>query len=257
MSGPRERVLLKSPAPGLLSDRRFERLVLLLGALAAFVPYLVINRVTADWPAHDLSTPLDRALPLLPAWESVYWAIYPLALLPAFYLKDAQLFRRSVAAFFLMQLISYPVFLVLPVGIERPEELLDVNRGFWEWGLALNYTLDAPRNLFPSLHVGNSFLTALEVRRADRGAGGSLLLLATGIAVSTLLVKQHHLADVVAGIALAISVYAIVFGPLRLEGRSRRELCYPRWALGAAAAVYGAVVLGMYLAWRAGWRPFG
>ena len=64
------------------------------------------------------------------------------------------------------------------------------------------YTVDPPANAFPSLHVTNSVICAGVVRRLWPRAGALAGALAAGVAISTLTLRQHWLADVVAGAIL-------------------------------------------------------
>ena len=77
--------------------------------------------------------------------------------------------------------------------------------------LALEYRADFGEgaNNMPSLHVTFAWLVVLACRRlGPRAAGAGLPLVATAISASTLLVKMHILADVVAGAALAPASWA-------------------------------------------------
>lgn len=231
-----------------------ERIGLVALALLVFAPYLLINQLTADWPARDLSTPLDHAIAFQPAWELIYVSIYFYVLIPVVYVRDAALFRRVVLAFCSMQLVCYAFFLSFPVGIERPE-LVDLRSNFLHWGLALNYVLDQPRNLFPSLHLANAFMISLLLYRVDRAIGRAALIWASLIGYSTLAAKHHLLGDVVAGIALALMVDRWLFAPATRAPLAADAL-YPRRNMGILLLAYPAGILLFYLLWRAGWQPF-
>lgn len=69
------------------------------------------------------------------------------------------------------------------------------------WLLSLQY-LDRPYNHLPSLHVTLSWL-AVHAAQGPRRSRVGLAVVASGISVSTLFVKQHFVVDVVAGYALA------------------------------------------------------
>ena len=81
---------------------------------------------------------------------------------------------------------------------ERP--YLEVS-SFHTWLLSLEY-MDKPYNHFPSLHVAFSWLAVHASQVSGRSRVG-LALLAVGISVATLFVKQHYIADVLYGFALA------------------------------------------------------
>jgi len=86
--------------------------------------------------------------------------------------------------------------------------------------LQLMYSVDARWNAFPSLHVANPWLVSLLALRERRVAPVSVTLLAVALAisVSTLLIRQHYLLDVLGGFALAVLVFS-VFDRLRISDR--------------------------------------
>ncbi len=246
-------LLLRSPWPRLVGDALFERAAMTLLAICAFLPYFAINHVTLNWPARDLGGPVDRLVPFGPAWELVYVSIYFYIFVVVAYLRDAPLFRRVVLSFCLIQFTCYAVFLAVPVGLQRPDTL-DLQHRFLEWGLALNYTLDQPRNLFPSLHLGNAFMVSLLIFRLQRRAGLWALAWATLIGYSTMAARHHFFADVVAGIVVALVADRLILASAVARARGRELLNPPRYAW-SVIAVYPATVLVLYLAWRAGWQP--
>lgn len=252
MSARADGLILRSPWPERVGDALFERIAMTLLAIAAFAPYFVINRVTLGWPAHDLGGPVDRLIPFAPVWELVYVSIYICVFVVVAYLRDAWLFRRVVLAFCVIQFTCYAVFLAMPVGIARPAAL-DLSR-FLEWGLALNYAIDQPRNLFPSLHLGNAFMVSLLLYHVQPRIGRWALLWACLIGYSTVAARHHFFADAVAGLGVALVVDRLVVRPAVQQARGR-ELLNPAWSAWAVIVLYPAVVLLLYLGWLAGWQP--
>lgn len=252
-SGPDDGLILRSPWPAWLSDAVFERVAMTLIAIGAFLPYFLINRLTLDWPARDLGGPVDRLIPFSPAWELVYISIYFTIFVLVTYIRDAALFRSAVLSFCLIQFTCFAIFLAFPVGIERPEAL-DLQGSFLEWGVALNYTLDQPRNLFPSLHLGNAFLVALLLVRVQRRVGLLALAWAMLIGYSTMAVKHHHFADVVAGILIAVLADRLILAPT-IAAAGQRPLLNPPHYAGAVMALYPLTVLVLYGVWRSGSLP--
>lgn len=231
-----------------------ERVALLCLAVLVFLPYFLINHVTSQWAAHDLSTAVDGWVPFQPVWELVYVSIYFYIFVPVVYVRDLALFRRAVLAFCLMQLFSFACFLSVPATIERPT-LGDIDSQFLHWGLALNWTLDQPRNLFPSLHLANAFMVSLLLYRLDRKVGVPAIVWACLIGYSTLAAGHHLFVDVVAGIILALVVDRLLLAPFISQGVPANAL-YPRRYMGRLIAVYPLTLLLLYGLWRWGWRPF-
>ena len=250
-----EGLILRSPWPERMSDALFERVAMTLLAIGAFLPYFAINRVTLGWPARDIAGPVDRLVPFDPVWELVYVSIYFYIFVLVTYIRDAWLFRRVVLSFCLIQFACYALFLAVPVGIGRPAAL-DLHGSFLEWGLVLNYTIDQPRNLFPSLHLANAFMASLLIYRVQRSTGAWALVWAVLIGYSTMAARHHFFADVVAGILVALVTDRLIMAPAVAAARDRDLLNPPRYAL-AVISLYPAAVLLLYLAWRSGWQPFG
>jgi membrane-associated phospholipid phosphatase len=216
--------------------------------LALLVPvYLFIPRfVVGTFHVPELA--LDRRIPVVPAWSLVYGALYLfLIVLPWLVVHDREHLRRTVRAYLTIWLTSYAFFFAWPTEAPRPPEVR--GEGFAAWGLQSLYDSDPPYNCFPSLHVAHSFVSAATVFLAHRGVGIAALGSAVLVAVSTLFTKQHWVADVVGGVALAWFAGAVF---LRIPAGARPEIEAPH-APALAIALGGACalgVLGFFLIYR-------
>src|SRR5262249_6337477 len=86
------------------------------------------------------------------------------------------------------------------------------------------YWLDLPYNCFPSLHVSNVFLVSFFLRKFKKGMGWILFPLSFLVAFSVVCVKQHYVADVLAGMFVGWFVYRQVFtGALRPWTAEKRK----------------------------------
>jgi membrane-associated phospholipid phosphatase len=182
-------------------------------------------------------------------------------LLPCFVVRCDRLFRRVALGFIFVLIASYLSFALLPVTTHgfRPEvATLDTTR-FVEWGAALNFTCDPPMNCFPSLHVATIVIAALSAFKADRLVGAGAFVLAGVISFSTLMVKQHYLADVVAGALLAGVGYFLCIHRYEPEGKSELEVRYTRWGVACYFGVYvfavTCVLVPMYEMGFKPWEP--
>lgn len=156
-------------------------------------------------PHHDMTTALDRAVPLLPWTVSIYFGCF--AFWALCYVLCARRSRgealRFFAADFIIKAVCLVFFVALPTVMERPEHAGD---GFWDAVLRFLYSIDEPNNLFPSIHCAVSWLCwdGMRGRRELPSAfRGFSLFMALAVCASTLTVKQHVIADVASGIALA------------------------------------------------------
>ena len=179
--------------------RRTRFAVVLVAAYGLFAAtYLPINAFSVGRAARTLFLPGEERLPFLPIFEYLYVLTY---FLPAFLLatvRDYAAFRCLVRATAVSLLVAYATYLLCPVYFARPD--LEVS-SFHTWLLSLEY-LDKPYNHFPSLHVTLSWLAVHAAQVSGRTRVG-LWMLASGISVSTLFVKQHYIVDVLYGVALA------------------------------------------------------
>jgi membrane-associated phospholipid phosphatase len=192
-----------SDAEGRLRKLRFAFVLAVCYGLFT-ATYVSINVFSVGRDAHTLFLPGEERLPFLPIFEYLYVLTYFIAVLLVVTVRDYDTFRRLLHATGLTLLIAYATYLLFPVYFERPR--LEVT-SFHTWLLSLEY-MDKPYNHFPSLHVALSWLAVHASQVSGRSRDG-LWLLAVGISVSTLFVKQHYIADVLYGFALAGSAWKI------------------------------------------------
>lgn len=160
----------------------------------------------------------ELAIPFVPALVVVYMSIYPLFWLAPFVLRQRRTLEALAATLAVVTFVGGLGFLLFPSesAFPTPQEA-----GVWTGlhrfakGLALRY------NMVPSLHVALSVVCIAAY--ADRaGSVGRLLLWAWvgAVGVSTVLIHQHHLVDVVAGFALGVVGKWGVFDRLGAVSRS-------------------------------------
>lgn len=199
--------------------------VILAAAYLLFLAsYLAIDAFSVGRTAHTLFLPGEQRIPFVPEAEFVYALAYLLPVLAAWKLPDAARLRRLLYALALSLVVAYATFLLYPVRFDRPAVQV---RSVATWLVALEYRLDPPYNLFPSLHVAIGWLVWLACRD-QVGRRPVFLAVVIGISLSIVFVKQHYLVDGVAGAALAVAAW-VVAG--RREGRRARVL--PRRGKGA------------------------
>lgn len=155
----------------------------------------------------DMTTKWDEVIPFVPLW------IFPYLITFAFWVylyitvakESPEAAYRLVAADFCGKLICMIFFIVMPTTNVRPEV---VGTGFTPFVVRFVYWIDAPRNLFPSLHCYIAWLGTRQIFEAKklrhRVLNGVLCTLGSLIVfASTLYTKQHVIADVLSGVALA------------------------------------------------------
>lgn len=177
----------------------YARLLTLLTLLFAVV-YGGCNWLT-QWRGggFGLYAAWELALPFVPVLIYAYLSVNGLFLLPLFCLDEWEM-RALAKAFALATLVAGAIFLVLPahLGHERP----GVVQGYEAFYTVL-YRLDLAHNMVPSLHIAYSTLIVRIVAGVLPARGAAVLYAWLAlIAVSVVLVRQHHLLDVATGLAL-------------------------------------------------------
>jgi len=150
----------------------------------------------------NLRTPLDVALPLVPIFVIPYDSLQPViyASLVVFLLTRTRVFQAAAVSMILTFLVSYLFFTFLQTEVIRPaltgsDALTQMIRDV--------YASDHPFNDFPSLHTSTSTLMAIFWWRMDRRLGMVEGAWTALIVLSTVLVKQHYVADIFGGLAVA------------------------------------------------------
>jgi membrane-associated phospholipid phosphatase len=209
--------------------------------LVSLVPcYLVIAERVRIGVVHSPEIGLDRLVPLAPTWALVYGALYLfLIVLPVIVVQQEGLIRRTVRAYLTVWTVSFACFLLYPTFAPRPEAV--VGQGFAVWGLRFLYDADPPYNCFPSLHVAHSFVSALACSRVHRTLGIVAVSFASLVAISTLFTKQHYVADVIAGVLLALVASAVFLRPYPSDHIAESES-----RLAPALALFVSGIVGVF-----------
>ena len=182
---------------------KYVRLPLLVVVVVNFLGYYLPSRLfVTDVVRYDLTLGLDRLLPFLPSFILIYVLSYVQWVgTYVFHCRmDVRLCYRIAAANFCAKSMAMLCFIFLPTTINRPEV---PGSGIFSWLTQLIYDLDNPVNLMPSLHCLESwmcFRLACMMPKKNKwyiaGQGVFTLL----VFASTVLVKQHFVLDIPAGI---------------------------------------------------------
>lgn len=225
------------------------RVVVPAVTLMLLVPcYLVIAAHTRGWTQHLPELALDRMMPVQPAWAPVYLSYFAIPFLPMLIMRQEELIRRTFHAWLAVWIVGYACFLVYPTTLPRP--LGEIGEGFFAWFLLGIYGGDPPRNCFPSLHVATPFVAALGCWRVHRGVGLAAVLWASLIAVSTVYTKQHYVADVIAGICLAVVAWIAFLRNCPREPVPELDRRVAPLLLSGLIGIYALVVAGLWVAYR-------
>jgi membrane-associated phospholipid phosphatase len=193
---------------GITAERGWALLVSLLLIPAILGTNLIYDSLNHGPNRIFLETPLDRALPVVPIFAIPYISLIPYigVSLLVFLFFRVRVYRSAALTMIVVWFISYAFYFFLQSYIARP-----VITGTDPFSAMIRniYASDQPYNDFPSLHTSLSTIIAIHWWRFDRRIGIAAAIWTALIVASTVLVKQHYLADVAGGLVLA-SVTSVV-----------------------------------------------
>lgn len=183
--------------------------------LAAFA---LIERITQGRVCWATDLPLDQMIPFCEWFVFFYLIWFPFMILPGIYwlLNEPETFRRYMLSVILGFSISMAVCFVFPnYQPLRPDPVPRQNIA--SALVRFLYAIDTNENVFPSMHVVGAALVVFACRYSPAARCKPFLLpvcavLSVLIMLSTLMIKQHAVLDVVAALALCVPLYAAIYG---------------------------------------------
>ena len=174
-------------------------ILLVIGVYFTNQIYALLNHGPA---VINLHTALDSAIPVVPIFVIPYNSLQPYiyATLILFLLFRTKYFQSACLAMITVWFISYGFYYFLQSEVIRP--VLTGTDIFSKMVMNV-YAGDNPFNDFPSLHTSLSTILAIHWVKINKPLGIVLGIWTALIVISTLLVKQHYIADMIFGLALA------------------------------------------------------
>ena len=191
----------------------------LLGAIALnTLTFNGTRAINKNRKYHDMTTDLDRKIPLTPKAVFIYvgafvqWIVgYTVAARDG---KDTA--KRVIGADVIAKAIVLACFLIYPTEMERPgidDERLQ-GKGLDKWLTRFIYKADAANNLFPSIHCLESWMIFRSCdylkKKPPFWYKPVMFVAAISVFASTVLLKQHVLADIPSGVGAAEAGYAVM-----------------------------------------------
>jgi membrane-associated phospholipid phosphatase len=199
---------------GILAQRGWGLIVSLLLIPAILGTNLIYDSLNHGPNRVFLESPLDRALPVVPIFAIPYVSLIPYigVSLLVFLFFRVRVYRSAAVTMIIVWFISYAFYFFLQSYIARPAITgTDPFSGM----IRTIYASDQPYNDFPSLHTSLSTIIAIHWWRFDRRIGIPAAIWTALIVASTVLVKQHYLADVAGGLVLAVAISFLVMRATR------------------------------------------
>lgn len=149
----------------------------------------------------DATTVLDRLIPCDSRWVLIYVGAFGFWAVNYILMAQGENWYEIFAADATAKLICGVIFLMIPTTNVRPQ----LGTGFFDCCLRLIYGMDRPTNLFPSIHCLESWICWRGIQNRWDIPGwyrDFSCVFAILVCISTLLTKQHVIADVFGGILL-------------------------------------------------------
>lgn len=184
----------------LLPDYAIRPLILALAA--NFIIYFGVSQLRDHLTFHSLALPVDDRIPFFAPFIIFYILAY------VQWIINYLLIAREGTAFcyhfiygdVISKLFCLIFFLFFPTTLVRPEV---TGHSICDQLVRLVYQIDAPVNLFPSIHCLESWCcihAALRMKKTPRWYLPITIVMSFCVFASTLLVKQHVFVDIFGGI---------------------------------------------------------
>lgn len=209
----------------------------LMPVLLYMVFYMSIFTYVENRPVHNLHllvSRYDRLIPFCEVFIIPYFLWFFYVAFSIFYFGVIEKDRSQYWSLVTNLCIGMTVFLIVslvypnghtlrPLDISRDNIFMDMVRGLWR--------VDTSTNVLPSIHVFNSVAVHIAVARSQSCRRhpwmvNASLVLCVLIVLSTLFLKQHTVIDVVAGLALNLVCFYLVYQPQAEQRRiqSRNDI---------------------------------
>lgn len=174
---------------------------LIMVVVANTLVYNVSKLVTNHFVHYDFSMKIDGMIPLVPIFITIYILCYIEWIIG--YILIARESRDYcfyyVAADIIAKILCLVCFCIIPTTFARPEP----GTGIFNSMIAFIYMVDAPVNLFPSIHCLESwicFRSSMKMQKVPRIYKIFTFVFAILTFLSVVFVKQHVFIDIIGGI---------------------------------------------------------
>lgn len=205
----------------------------------------------------EVTLPFETAIPFVPEAAVVYLSLNVLVGLAPFVLRSWRELFPLFATLLTEMVIGAMVFLTFPIHTTFPERSADGAIGII---FAIADAINLEGNFLPSLHVA---FAATAVLAFDRKTGvigrAALYAWACAIALSTILIHEHHVLDVVAGLLMAALAWRVIGKwaqhPEVLASVDVELLCFrDMWRFGRRHRRYWLIALSLVYDSLPRWR---
>lgn len=186
------------------------KILLFTGLVLVYFMYFVLNKPGSKILYFDTS--LDYKIPFIPFFIIFYIIVYFLliygTMLYSLFFEKTR-FKILAISVILTNLISFSIYYFFQSGVMRYPV---IGNDIFSWLVLQLYTSAAPFNAFPSGHAYHSIICLIhwfKSRTVARWKTTVLVSIAI-ILISTVVIKQHFILDIIAGVLLGSAVYFFV-----------------------------------------------
>ncbi|MBT3864469.1 phosphatase PAP2 family protein [Candidatus Peregrinibacteria bacterium] len=162
-------------------------------------------------PESYLSMWVDQYIPF---WAHAIWiyifVYYVVWIFSFFGIKNLDIVRKGVNALLYGVLITAPIYLIYPIWMVRPD-LSILGNGLSDSLVGMLWQVDNAANVFPSQHVVFVFIVGMMMALAFPKWCWLAYLYVFVVCVSIVLLKQHYVWDIFAGLLIGYVAYFLAF----------------------------------------------
>lgn len=210
--------------------RRYRHAVWLLYLPFYFAAFFLAEKhiTSGYWVSYS---PLDDKIPFVEEFVVFYLLWFPAIWLVGLYLlfREPDAFRRYIWFIMIGYTVSLIIFFIFPNGQNLRPAVFEQSNVFVA-AVKLFYMNDTNTNVLPSMHVIGASAVVFAVFDSEKLRKTWLRIAAVAAAVlidaSTVLIKQHSILDVWAGLAVSLICYLVVYQFIRRKQQQRLTPAY-------------------------------
>ena len=217
MTHPTPQLRQNKPSPGWQKYGHWLYALILPLYLAGF--FIEEHFIDGSAPYLVSYMPIDARIPFCEWWYIFYVLWYPLLGGVGLYLafRDPKGFKRYMTYIGVSFFTALLLFALFPNGQDLRPDLDTLGReNLFTRLIGVLYTTDTNTNVCPSLHVVGSLAAWFAVLHNDRLRRTRWVPIVVGvlaclISISTVMIKQHSLLDMIVGVPYALFLYRLLY----------------------------------------------